>query len=119
MTPAKTIVPMTTIDNEVAARHLLGPYLIKLDTHGFEVPILEGARETLAACNLAVIETYNFRLRDEASMFHEMVGYMKGRGFSVVDISEPLWREKDSVLWQFDLFFQRSDAPELAYPSYR
>jgi hypothetical protein len=38
---------VTTVDIEVAQRALLGPYLIKLDAHGFEVPILIGAQEAL------------------------------------------------------------------------
>src|SRR5262249_52670133 len=40
-------VPVVTLDAELAARKLPGPYLLKFDTHGFEVPILKGAAETL------------------------------------------------------------------------
>lgn len=38
---------MTSIDHEVNRLRLPGPFLIKLDTHGFEVPILAGATATL------------------------------------------------------------------------
>ena len=48
---------------------LPGPHLIKLDTHGYEVPILCGATETLRNTNLLVIETYNFRLIEAACFF--------------------------------------------------
>src|SRR5262249_53469899 len=35
------VVPVTTVDHEVAAHQLPGPFLLKTDTHGFEVPILK------------------------------------------------------------------------------
>jgi FkbM family methyltransferase len=55
---ARKVVRETTIDHEIGASSLPGPYMIKLDTHGFEVPILCGAMETLPNTNLLVIETY-------------------------------------------------------------
>ena len=57
-----TRVPSTTVDAEVDARKLKPPYLLKLDTHGFEVPIFEGASETLKETSLIVVETYNFTI---------------------------------------------------------
>jgi hypothetical protein len=36
----------TTIDHEFGAYGLPGPYLIKLDMHGYEAPIRYGATET-------------------------------------------------------------------------
>lgn len=45
--PNPHVVPATTIDLEVAERGLQAPFVIKLDTHGFELPILNGARGTL------------------------------------------------------------------------
>ena len=57
------------------------PFLIKLDTHGFEVPILKGAQETLQQTNLLVIETYNFQLQPTSLRFHEMCSYMEFGGF--------------------------------------
>ncbi len=41
--PAEKKHPAITIDDAVAHHGLVGPYLLKLDTHGFEVPIIEGA----------------------------------------------------------------------------
>jgi FkbM family methyltransferase len=116
---AKTVTPLTTLNHEVRTQKLPGPYLIKLDTHGFEVPILEGANEILRETNLAIIEAYNFKLCEGALKFQELIEYMHKKGFGVIDISEPLWREKDLSFWQFDLFFVPLSRPELSSNSYR
>jgi len=112
------IVPSTTIDHEVATRGLRPPYAIKLDTHGFEVPILEGAKATLAQANLLVIEVYNFTLMPGALRFQEMCAYLAPLGFSPIDLCDPMYRPKDGAFWQCDLFFARSDRPEFADNSY-
>jgi FkbM family methyltransferase len=111
-------VPVTTIDHEVLQRGLDGPYLIKLDTHGFEVPILRGAERALQNAELLIIEAYNFRIAPEALLFHELIAYLDQRGFRVVDLSEPLWRAKDGAFWQIDIFFQRSDRREFSDHGY-
>lgn len=115
---AKTKVPITSIDHEVRSRDLPGPYLIKLDTHGFEVPILEGARETLKNASILVIEVYNFIIADQSLRFWEMCRYLDELGFSPADISEPLWRTHDRAFWQMDMVFVPKDSAEFSYPHY-
>ena len=111
-------VPVNTIDNLVLEKKLNGPYLIKLDTHGFEVPILEGAKNTLKITNILVIETYNFTITNQSLRFHEMIAYMEEKGFRCIDMSEPLFREKDNSFWQIDLFFIRSNRKEFDTNTY-
>src|SRR5204863_3822764 len=100
-------VPATTIDAEVEKHLLGGPFLLKLDTHGFEVPILEGAVETLKQTSLLAIEVYNFKLTDTCLKFYEMCSYLEKRGFSCLDICDVM-RRWDNVFWQCDLFFAPS-----------
>jgi FkbM family methyltransferase len=119
-TPGEGMVTVrsTTIDHEVATRGLPPPYAIKLDTHGFEVPILEASRATLAQTNLLVIEVYNFTLLPGALRFQEMCNYLAPLGFSPIDLCDPMYRPKDGAFWQCDLFFARSDRPEFADNNY-
>lgn len=111
-------VAMTTIDQAVKENGLKPPYCIKLDTHGFEVAILNGAVETFKDTSLLVIETYNFRLGPEGLMFYEMCALLEKLGFRVVDISEPLWRPNDKVLWQLDLLFINENSREFSQGHY-
>lgn len=115
---ARLRVPMVTVDSEIARRGLSGPYLVKLDTHGFEVPILKGAEKTLRSTNLVIIETYNFRITHDSLLFYEMCAYMEKLGFGVIDISEPLWRTYDRSFWQIDIFFVPLTRPEFSHLSY-
>lgn len=112
-------VPATTVDHEVTTRGLKGPFYLKLDTHGFEVPILEGAKETLRECALVQIEVYNFRLRSDALMMDEMIAYMRKQGMGMIDISEPLWRDYDKALWQLDAFFVPLTDKTFSHSGYR
>lgn len=99
-------VPVVTVDHIGSTHRLAPPFLLKLDTHGFEVPIFEGAQETLSKTSLIVVETYNFKIAPASLRFHEICQYLEEKGFRCVDICDPLFRPKDQALWQFDLFFE-------------
>jgi len=111
-------VPACSIDEEIATRRLPGPYLLKFDVHGFEMPILRGAKQTLQNTSLLVMECYNFDIAPGSLLFHDMCRHLHDLGFRVADISEPLWRPRDRMLWQMDIFFVRADRPEFRQKSY-
>lgn len=104
-------VPVVTIDHLCIEHKLQPPYLIKLDTHGFEVPIFEGARETLKQASLIVVETYNFDIAPNSLRFPQLCEYLEARDFRCIDMCEPMHRDLDKALWQFDLFFVPKSYP--------
>lgn len=118
-TPDHITVPVTTIDSEISQRCLRPPFLLKLDTHGFELPILRGARATLRNTNLIVMETYNFTLTHDSLRFWEMCSYLEPLGFRPIDIVDPLHRPKDQAFWQMDLFFVPTASNEFESNTYR
>jgi len=111
-------VPVVTIDHEIKKRNLKGPYLIKLDTHGFEVPILEGARETLKNSSLVIIESYNYRLTDTSLRYFEMCNYMHQLGFLSIELVDLSLRDRDSSFWQMDVFFIPANSKEFTSNSF-
>jgi FkbM family methyltransferase len=111
-------VPMTTIDREVQRHQLTGPFLLKLDTHGFEIPILAGAAATMLQTNALVVEVYNFQVSPTGLRFHEMCGHLEQLGFRCFDLADPMLRLKDHAFWQVDLFFARQTAALFAYSKY-
>jgi len=111
-------VPAVALDDVVREKRMNGPYLLKLDTHGHEVPILNGATDILSDAAIVVIETYNFKISSEALLFDEMVALMREKGFGVIDMSDPLWRPGDHCFWQMDLYFAPLSSPVFSKPVY-
>lgn len=112
-------VPVTTIDHEVQTRSLSGPFILKFDTHGFELAILRGAVETLRATDVVVMECYNFQIAPECLLFFEMCEHLRGLGFRPVDLVDPMHRPYDDSFWQMDIVFVREDRPEFRHPGFR
>jgi methyltransferase FkbM-like protein len=77
---------MRTIDGLVQRNNLGGPYVLKSDTHGFEVPILEGAHAVLTEASMLIIEAYNFTLCPGALRFCDLTTYLEKRGFRCADM---------------------------------
>jgi len=111
-------VPLRSLDSLVREKGLTPPFLLKLDTHGFEVPIFEGARETLRQTALIIVETYNFKLTSDSLRFPEMCAFLESRGFRCIDLCEPMHRPKDRAFWQMDLFFVPADREEFKSNTY-
>jgi FkbM family methyltransferase len=103
--------PVTSLDALVDKFSLPAPFMIKLDTHGVEIPILAGAVRTLKQTNVIVIEAYNFNLQEPAVPFWDLCRHMVELGFRPLDVFDLLYRELDNAFWQFDLLFVRSDLP--------
>jgi FkbM family methyltransferase len=103
--------PVTTIDYLLEKQPLPGPFMIKLDTHGVEIPILTGAAKTLSQTNVIVVEVYNFTFGPPAVPFWELCRHMLELGFRPLDAFDLYYREIDNAFWQFDLLFARSDLP--------
>ena len=112
-------VPMVSLDAQLRALGLPGPYLLKFDTHGFELPILNGAAGTLARTEVIVMECYNFRIGPQALTFDEMCRHLGQQGFRCIDLVEPMHRPHDDSFWQMDMVFVRQTRPEFSYAGYR
>ena len=112
-------VPVISIDEEVKRKNLEGPYLLKFDTHGFEVPIIKGAAETLKNTKVIIMECYNFKIAPECLVFSEMCAYLESFGFRCIDLFDPLHRPYDNSFWQMDLVFVKNDRDEFYYNKYR
>jgi FkbM family methyltransferase len=101
-------IDATSIDHEVQRLALAPPFAIKLDTHGTEVDILDGAVETLKNTAFLCIETYSMIGQKR---FPELIMDLQERGFRCADVAEPLFRPTDKLLWQIDFYFLRAGHP--------
>lgn len=112
-------LPVTTLDAEVSSRKLAGPFLIKFDTHGFELPILRGSEQTLKQTEVIIMECYAQHLMPDSLTFAQICNHLDGLGFRCIDVVDPVWRAYDDSFWQMDLVFVRKERPEFAYTAYQ
>lgn len=112
-------VDQFTIDSLVKKHSMPGSYLLKLDTHGYEIPIIEGANTTLDQTDLIVVEAYGFKPSPTAVPFWELCTWLGSKGFRCADLSGLMGRQRDGLFWQADFYFLRDDHPAFASNSYR
>jgi FkbM family methyltransferase len=105
------VVRMAAVGTLVHERNLRPPFLLKLDTHGFEAPILEGAAQILSQCSMLIIEAYNFTLRPGCLRFYELCQFLEARGFRCVDLFDLMHRPSDHAFWQMDMVFLPASHP--------
>lgn len=111
-------VELTTIDATVARLRSNPPFLLKLDTHGYEKSILAGSQTSLQLCEALIIEAYNFKVSDEAWLFWELCAFLSDQGFRPVNLVDTMHRKSDGTLWQMDLFFVKSTWDGFLYSEY-
>ncbi len=112
-------VPLRKLDDLVRGHGIGGPYVIKFDTHGYEVPILQGGRKTLAEASAIIMECYNFKISPTSLYFWEMCQEMGRYGFRPFDYVGTVRRPTDRALWQMDIIFLRADNNVFRHQSYR
>jgi FkbM family methyltransferase len=102
-------VPVVTLDGLCAQRKLPGPYLIKVDTQGSELAVLDGAASILGETELVILEVSLFHFTPETPDCFDVFEYMKRRGFVVYDVFGGHNRPLDGARAQFDAAFVKED----------
>lgn len=102
---ALTFSSITMRRLDTASAELSGPFLLKIDVDGHEMPILRGATETLAQTNIVMIEAPVSNVGIPPIL--ERASYLIDRGFMITDIVDPMYY--DGILWQVDVILTRSE----------
>lgn len=71
------------LDNLLTNERLI---LLKIDTQGHELKVLEGAKEVLKRTNYVLIEMSNHELYVEGCKYYEVDEWMRSQGFKLADI---------------------------------
>jgi FkbM family methyltransferase len=94
------------------------PYLIKVDTQGSEMNVIEGASSILESTCGIIMELSLFEFFEKAPLFHEVVTYMQSLEFIVYDIVELKYRPYDSALGQVDVLFVPINSNQRKFQGY-
>ena len=102
-------VPVVRLDDLVEERSLPAPFLLKADVEGGELAVLEGAREILGRTELVLLEVNLFPFLPGQPQLHDVVAYMKERGFVTYDLYGGHLRLLDGALAMMNMAFVRED----------
>jgi FkbM family methyltransferase len=84
--------------------------LLKVDTQGYEFPVLEGAQEILGTARLVLLELSLQPLYRDQKLWLELVAYMNARGFGVWSIQPEFCDPNTGQLLQVNGIFFRQAA---------
>jgi FkbM family methyltransferase len=94
--------------------HIEPPGFLKIDAQGYELQILEGASNVLPAFEAVLLEIAIIEVNQGAPLIHEVLSFMKERGFVTYDIVEIHRRPLDRALNQVDIIFVREQSALIA-----
>ena len=100
------VVRLDSILREPPAR----PCLVKIDTQGTELEVVDGLGDRLRDVDVFIVETSMFKFRDGAAEIADVVIRFKELGFVIYDILEGHMRSLDGALAQVDLVFVPADS---------
>lgn len=84
--------------------------LLKIDAQGYELQILAGADKILPNVQAVILEISLLEINKGAPILHEVMSYMRERGFVSYDVLEMHRRPLDGALFQLDMFFCRENS---------
>lgn len=79
-------VAVRTLDETLRERSYQGPFLIKVDTEGYELEVLRGASESLAKADVVIAETSVMQRFEGSYEFADLIRLLDDSGFRLFDL---------------------------------
>lgn len=98
-------IELQLLDDILANTAFCEPDFIKIDTQGFELEILRGAKKTLKSAKAVLLEVSFLNIYKDAPLAAEVVTFMEKNNFVVYDICSLMRRPYDKALFQSDFLF--------------
>ena len=83
-----------TLNNQLKKADVNEVDFIKIDTQGYELPILQGSYDYLDSVIGLEIEVEFIEMYKGQPLFDEVDGFVKSKGFSLVDLKRSYWKRK-------------------------
>ena len=98
-------VKTVTLDDLADERKLRPPFLLKVDVQGAELDVLSGFEKHLQETEFILLEVSLFQFFEGGPQLHDVVEFMRSRGFVAYDIYDLQYRPLDGALSQVDVAF--------------
>ncbi|MDO9000764.1 MAG: FkbM family methyltransferase [Bacteroidota bacterium] len=86
--------------------------ILKIDTQGHELKVLDGAKETLKKTSFVLIEMSNHKLYIDGCKYHEVDEMMRKNNFTLIDIIVT-YRKKGIILTEYDAIYANNSIQSL------
>lgn len=102
----QSMVAITTVDDFCAERAITHLDFLKIDSQGYDLRILQGARKHLAERRISfiVVEMLFAPLYSGQAYFHEIYGFLTGSGYQLVGLYAIQRSPAGDILWCDALF---------------
>lgn len=104
---AKRTVPVMRLDDYASEKSLGEVYLLKIDVQGFEIEVLEGAREMLRRTSYVFVEAAIRPLYEGAPRFTHVFDWLDAHGFHLMAMRA--WHRGNRTLVETDMLFRRNE----------
>ena len=92
-----------TLDKIILEKNFKLPNLIKMDTQGSELDVLEGASKSIDKCKLIYLECPVINYNKNSPNFVNYIEYLDSLGFIPLDVCDIAYVDK--ILIQIDILF--------------
>jgi FkbM family methyltransferase len=107
---AAETVPVTTVAELIAARNLNpARTLLKIDTQGYEAPVLDGAGSALKEFAAVSLELSFVPLYEGQQLFDELTSRLKGAGYTLYGLDAGFGDPRTGRMLQCDGLFVRTE----------
>jgi FkbM family methyltransferase len=103
-------VPVRRLDSLIPA-NMPGPVMLKIDTQGYELPVIDGARGLMDRLDVVIVECSFHAFRHGAPEVSDVIRKMGEYGFVPYEILEGHYRPVDGALAQVDVAFVPEQSP--------
>ena len=86
-----------TLNNQLIKNGIDEVDFIKIDTQGYELPILQGSFDYLDSAIGMEIEVEFVEMYQDQPLFDEVNGFVKNKGFSLIDLKRYYWKRKGTI----------------------
>src|SRR5205814_2366573 len=100
-------VPITTLDDYVHRMRPTPPFILKMDTQGFDGEVLKGSEHTLRDCMAILCEVSVIPIYDNQPAWTTMIAELSARGFGLAGLY-PVTRTKSLHVIEFDCLAVRA-----------
>jgi FkbM family methyltransferase len=102
-------VPVMTLDDTISQVDYQAPFLIKIDTEGYELEVLKGADASLQKAEVVISEVAVMRRFEGSYEFAQLVRHLDERGFRLFDLLDVKTFGRGGPINYLDAAFVRRD----------